>query len=63
MQQTIPGRQIVRQVVQQIPGTTVIPQPAVVCTSSQQQPVQQIVPVFAQRQVSQHKTKINIRMI
>ena len=59
--QQIPGRQLVREVIRQVPQTSVMaPQPALVCVPQQQQQitqvpttnaVQQLVPVYSTRQV------------
>ncbi len=54
VQQQMPGRHLVREIVRQIPQTQSTSQPAFVCLpqQTQQQGVQQFVPVFATRQVS-----------
>ncbi len=51
VQQQMPGRHLVREIVRHIPQTQPTSQPALVCLP-QQQSVQQFVPVFATRQVS-----------
>jgi hypothetical protein len=58
-QQQMPGRRLVREIVRQVPQTSAGIQQALVCVPqnhqqaiNQQQAVQQLVPVFAGRQVS-----------
>ncbi len=58
IQQQIPGRHLVREVVRHIPQIQSAPQPTLVCFPQQQQQqqqpqqaIQQFVPVFAARQV------------
>ncbi|UJR33974.1 hypothetical protein I4U23_021390 [Adineta vaga] len=55
VRQQVPGRQLVREIVRQIPQQQCIAQPTFVCVpqqqqQQQQQAVQQLVPVFATRQ-------------
>jgi hypothetical protein len=59
MQQQIPGRRLVREIVRQVPQTSSGIQQGLVCVPqqhqqvmTQQQSVQQLVPVYAPRQVS-----------